>query len=105
MRQVSFRPVKGSGGICLMYPLDTTSDKDVGALRWSSVNCPISPRSTDSSSRRDASFRNCCLWEQAVLPHNVVKSRRTANARCMSLTLNGRNGVVEYSCLLPDSLL
>ena len=32
MRHVSFRPVKGSVGIRLMYPLDTSSDRDVGAL-------------------------------------------------------------------------
>ena len=32
-----------------------------------------------------------------------MKSRRTTNVRCMSLTLDGRTGPVDDACMLPDS--
>ena len=99
IRQVSFLPVKGSVGICFIYPADTSSDKEVGVLLKSSVNCSISLRSTKSASRRDASFRNCCLWEQPILPLIVVNSRNTINARYMFLTLNKGTRSLIVSCM------
>jgi hypothetical protein len=62
--------VKGSVGIRFMYPLDTSSDKDVGALRWSSVNCPINERNRLWVLKKSNFLPNRQNWEDPKILGN-----------------------------------